>query len=243
MRFHILPTAADIHEQVADQFCKLLSEQPFSKLGLATGSTPIGIYTSLVRRFRAGEVSFRNATSFNLDEYVGISEDHPESYHSYMDSKLFQHIDLAPGSSYLPNGNATDLQEECSRYDNLLRDAGRIDLQLVGIGHNGHIGFNEPGRSLRSGTHLVKLDESTRQANARFFDRIEDVPTQALTMGMDTILKARTVLLVVTGADKAATVHRALTGPIETECPASLLQLHPDLHVYMDVEAGLHFTE
>nr|WP_275983819.1 glucosamine-6-phosphate deaminase [Paenibacillus hamazuiensis] len=210
-------------------------------LGLATGGTPVGIYGEVVASYRRGLVSFKEVTTFNLDEYVGLPEEHPESYHSYMEQHLLRHIDLPREQAHIPNGNAADLQEECRRYDALLDKAGQIDLQLLGLGHNGHIGFNEPDHALISGAHVVTLREETRQANARFFPSLADVPTQAITMGVGTILKAKMILLVVRGADKAEIVHRALTGPITTDCPASLLQTHPHLVVLLDNEAGRLF--
>ncbi|TBL80373.1 glucosamine-6-phosphate deaminase [Paenibacillus thalictri] len=210
-------------------------------LGLATGGTPVGIYKEVVASYERGLVSFREATTFNLDEYVGLPETHPESYHSYMQSHLFNYIDLPASSAHIPDGNAADLQAECLRYNMLLDKAGQIDLQLLGLGHNGHIGFNEPDHALTGGTHIVTLRDETRQANARFFDSIDQVPTHALTMGVGTILQAKMILLVVRGADKAEIVHRALTGPITTDCPASLLQTHPHLVVLLDSEAGRLF--
>ncbi len=219
----------------------LIQTNPRAVLGLATGSTPIGIYEELVSSFKKGLVSFKLATSFNLDEYAGLPLDHPESYHTYMDQHLFRHIDLPAAQRHIPNGTAADLEGECRRYDLLLEEAKQIDLQILGLGHNGHIGFNEPDQSLNSGTHVVKLRESTRQANARFFDSIEQVPTHALTMGVGMILKAKTILLVVRGKEKAEIVHEALTGPIRTEIPASLLQTHPNLVVLLDEEAGRCF--
>lgn len=233
---------AELNEAGAGIIVGLLQTNPKAILGLATGSTPIGIYEELVRQHRKGMVSFRQATSFNLDEYVGLSQDHTQSYHYYMRQHLFAHIDLPAERAHIPDGTAADLTAECERYNRLLDDAKQIDLQLLGLGHNGHIGFNEPDHSLISSTHVVELEAATREANARFFDSLADVPTHALTMGVGTILKAKTILLVVRGADKAEVVHRALTGPIATECPASLLQTHPNLVVLLDAEAGRLFT-
>jgi glucosamine-6-phosphate deaminase len=182
--------------------------------------------------------SFRNVTTFNLDEYVNLPVDHPESYHSYMNSHLFHHIDLPASQCHIPDGNAADPAEECRRYDQLIELSGQIDLQLLGIGHNGHIGFNEPAHALIRGTHIVDLAEETREANARYFSSLNEVPSQALTMGVGTILKAKKILLVVKGADKADIVRRAVQGPITTDCPASLLQTHPNLIVLLDLAAG-----
>ncbi|MCC3376875.1 glucosamine-6-phosphate deaminase [Cohnella sp. REN36] len=227
-----------LNEAGANIITGLIQTNPRAVLGLATGGTPVGIYEQVVGDYRRGLVSFKSVRTFNLDEYVGLPKDHPESYHTYMNEHLFGHIDLPAGNAHIPNGNAEDLEAECSRYDAMIEDAGQVDLQLLGIGHNGHIGFNEPAHALIKGTHIVDLAEETRKANARFFDSIDDVPTQALTMGVGTILKAKMIMLVVRGADKAEIVRRALTGPITTDCPASLLQTHPHLIVLLDQEAG-----
>lgn len=227
-----------LNEAGANIITGLIQTNPRAVLGLATGGTPVGVYEQVVSDHKRGLVSFRGVTTFNLDEYVGLPIDHPESYHSYMNHHLFRHIDLPAAQAHIPNGNAEDPEAECRRYDELIADAGQIDLQLLGLGHNGHIGFNEPAHALIRGTHVVDLAEETRKANARFFNSIDEVPRQALTMGVGTILKAKTILLIVRGADKAEIVHRALTGPITTDCPASLLQTHPHLVVLLDQEAG-----
>ncbi|RKN85536.1 glucosamine-6-phosphate deaminase [Paenibacillus ginsengarvi] len=232
----------ELNEAGASIITGLVQTNPRAVLGLATGGTPVGIYEEIVNTHRKGMVSFKSATSFNLDEYVGIPVDHPESYRTYMNHHLFSHVDFAPERTFIPNGNASDLEQECARYNQLLDDAKQIDLQLLGLGHNGHIGFNEPDHALVSGTHIVKLKDETREANARFFDSIDEVPTHALTMGVGTILKAKMILLVVRGADKAEIVHRALNGPITTECPASLLQTHPHVVVLLDTESGRLFN-
>lgn len=231
----------ELSEAGAGIIAGLIQTTPRAVLGLATGSTPVGIYEELVKSHKKGLFSFRHVTTFNLDEYAGLPADHPESYHNYMNEHLFRHVDLPAGQRHIPDGTASDLEEECLRYNQLLEQAKQIDLQILGLGHNGHIGFNEPDDSLNSGTHVVKLKESTRQANARFFPTLDQVPTHALTMGVGTILKAKTILLVVRGADKAEIVHQALTGPIRTEIPASLLQTHPNLVVLLDAEAGRCF--
>lgn len=242
MNIHIFKTNEQVNAAGAELIISLIRQQPHAVLGAATGSTPIGIYEQLVSSYRSGLVSFRGVTTFNLDEYVGLPHEHPESYHSYMKRHLFGHIDIEPQHTHIPNGMADDLEAECARYDQLLARAKQIDLQILGLGHNGHIGFNEPATSLVSGTHIVPLKEETRQANARFFPSIDDVPTHALTMGVGSILKAKSILLVVRGADKADIVQQALTGPITTECPASLLQTHPSVIVLLDSEAGRHLT-
>lgn len=238
MRILIHDSPEQLNEAAALLIAGLLQHKPDAVLGLATGSTPIGLYRELVGMHKRGLVSFREATSFNLDEYAGLPKEHSQSYFTYMNEHLFSHVDLPAERTNIPDGMAADLQEECTRYDAKLEAAGQIDLQILGLGHNGHIGFNEPDTSLQAGTHAVTLHEETRKANARFFDSIDEVPTHAITMGMAPILKARTVLLMVRGEDKAAIVERALTGPITTECPASLLQTHPNLVVMLDSGAG-----
>jgi len=238
LKLNIFANQEQLHEAAAQTIIELLRQKPDAVLGLATGGTPVGIYEALAAAVRRGEVSFARATTFNLDEYVGLPPGHPESYRFYMEQHLFRHIDIPPEQTHIPDGNAPELERECERYERLLETAGRIDLMLLGLGHNGHIGFNEPGRVLHGRTHVAVLHPQTRKANARFFRTPEEVPTRAITMGLGSILKARTILLVVKGADKADIVHRALTGPLTTECPASLLQLHPHLVVMLDEEAA-----
>ncbi|ACX63756.1 glucosamine-6-phosphate deaminase [Paenibacillus sp. cl141a] len=222
----------------ANLISSLLHTNPRATLGLATGSTPVGLYAKLIEMNRQGLVSFAQTTTYNLDEYVGLPENHPESYRTFMNEKFFNHVDIQMDRTHVPNGNAADPEAECLNYDKMLEEYGPVDLQLLGLGHNGHIGFNEPGESLSGGTHVVELQEKTRNANARFFPTLDDVPTHAITMGVATIMKARQILLLVRGEDKAEIVHRALTGPITTECPASLLQCHPNVVVLLDQGAG-----
>ncbi|MBX4150284.1 glucosamine-6-phosphate deaminase [Paenibacillus lautus] len=222
----------------ANLISSLLHTNPRAKLGLATGSTPVGLYAKLIEMNRQGLVSFAQTTTYNLDEYVGLPENHPESYRTFMNEKFFNHVDIQIERTHVPNGNAADPKAECLNYDKMLEEFGPVDLQLLGLGHNGHIGFNEPSEALSGGTHVVELQEKTRNANARFFPTLDDVPTHAITMGVATILKARQILLLVRGEDKAEIVHRALKGPITTQCPASLLQCHPNVVVLLDQGAG-----
>ena len=222
----------------AELIASLLQSKPKAVLGLATGSSPVGIYNELIDMYNRGLVSFASASSFNLDEYVGLPVNHPESYRSFMNEKLFNHVDIKLENTHVPDGNAPDLDAECAHYEQLLNDHGPVDLQLLGIGHNGHIGFNEPGASLTGRTHVVNLKEETLKANARFFPSIEDVPKQAITMGVASILKAKQIVLIARGEDKAEIIRTALTGPITTECPASLLQCHPNVTVLLDRGAG-----
>jgi len=227
-----------LNEAGAGLLASIVQKKPDAVLGLATGGTPVGIYEQLVKKYNDGFVSFKGASSFNLDEYVGIAPTHEQSYRYYMQQHLFNHIDIKPERTHVPNGMAEDLQAECLRYDEAIAEAGQLDIQLLGIGHNGHIGFNEPAEELSSGTHIVELAEKTRQANARYFATEEEVPRQAITMGIGSIMKAKMLLLVVKGEDKAEIVQRALQGPITTDCPASLLQTHPNLVVLLDEAAG-----
>lgn len=223
------------NETGAGIIASLLQSNPRAILGLATGGTPVGVYQKLVELYREGVVSFKHASSYNLDEYVGLPENHSESYRRFMDEKLFSQVDIQIENTHVPAGNSEHAAEE---YTRLLEKAGQIDLQLLGLGHNGHIGFNEPGENLHGPTHIVELDELTRQANARYFPSVEDVPTHAVTMGIGTILQAKQILLMAKGADKAEIVARALKGPITTQCPASLLQTHANVVVVVDQAAG-----
>lgn len=237
MDIKIFDHQQDLDTYAAELFVRLVGDKPDAVLGLATGSTPIGIYDKIIELHRQREVSFKEITTFNLDEYVGVSPDNEQSYAYYMKKHLFSHIDIPAGNTHLPDGMAEDIEAECIRYEERLQ-AQPVDLQLLGLGHNGHIGFNEPDVRLSGGTHAVKLSKETREANARFFASLEQVPRYAVTMGVGSILKAKTVVLAVRGADKAQIVKDALTGPITTEVPASLLQTHPHVIVLLDREAG-----
>jgi glucosamine-6-phosphate deaminase len=242
MDIRIFPSNSLLNTAAAGLIAHLLQAKPNAVLGLATGGTPVGIYEELIKLYVLQHIQFREAITFNLDEYVGLPETHDQSYHAYMQQHLFNHIDLPIENIHIPNGNATDLKAECLCYNALLDAVKQIDLQILGLGHNGHIGFNEPDQGLVGGTHIVELKEETRLANARYFNSLDEVPTHAITMGIGTILKAKTILLVVRGSDKAKIVHEALTGPITTENPASLLQTHPNLVVMLDSEAGELFS-
>ncbi|WMT40182.1 glucosamine-6-phosphate deaminase [Paenibacillus sp. D2_2] len=226
------------NETGAGIIASLVQSNPRANLGLATGSTPVGVYQRLIELYNEGVVSFKLASSYNLDEYIGLTEDHPESYRRFMNEKLFNHIDMPQENTHVPSGNSSNPEQAADEYNRLLDEAGQIDLQLLGLGHNGHIGFNEPDEDLQAQTHIVTLDERTREANARFFDSIDEVPTHAITMGIGSILKAKQILLMAKGKDKAEIVAKALTGPITTKCPASFLQTHPNVVVILDQEAG-----
>ncbi|WP_059049582.1 glucosamine-6-phosphate deaminase [Paenibacillus senegalimassiliensis] len=226
------------NETGAGIIASLLQTNPRAILGLATGSTPVGVYEKLIELYRAGIVSFKQASSYNLDEYIGLPTDHPESYRRFMDEKLFNQVDIDLNNTHVPLGNTADPEQTARDYARLLDEAGQVDLQLLGVGHNGHIGFNEPGEELQGPPHVVKLEEQTRVANARFFNSIDEVPTHALTMGIGSILKAKQILLMAKGEDKAAIIAQALKGPITTQCPASLLQTHSNVVVVVDPAAG-----
>lgn len=237
MEMIIFDTQQELDAYAAELFINIVNEKPSAVLGLATGSTPIGIYDKIVESYNQKKVSFKDVTTFNLDEYVGLKPENDQSYAYYMNKHLFSHIDIPPYQTHLPNGMAQDIEEESARYDAML-DAQPVDIQLLGLGHNGHIGFNEPDVNLSGSTHAVKLKAETLEANARFFASMDEVPKYAITMGVGSILKANTIVLAVRGADKAKIVKEALTGPITTSVPASLLQTHARVIVLLDREAG-----
>jgi len=215
-----------------------IKNKPASVLGLATGSTPEGVYRELIDKYQSGEICFADIKTFNLDEYIGIPDDHECSYNYYMNNKLFKHINIQPEAVNLPNGNAIDIDRECEDYDQKIRENGGIDLQILGIGHNGHIAFNEPGTPFESTTHVVDLAESTIKANSRFFDSPDQVPRQAITMGIKSIMQARRIILIAKGKGKASIMYKALKGPVTPEVPASVIQHHPNILVILDNEAA-----
>lgn len=230
------------HNQVGEIGAQFFSDQirqkPASVLGLATGSTPIPLYRHLVRLYQQGDLDFAEVKSFNLDEYAGLSAADPQSYHAFMDENLFSRINIAKKNIHILDGLAKDPAQQCAAFEEEIRDAGGIDLQLLGIGNNGHIGFNEPASVFIASTHVVNLTDSTREANRRFFSSLDEVPTQALTMGIGTIMAARKILLVLNGQNKAAAIEKAFLNDIDPQVPVSILQLHPDVTVVGD-EAAL----
>lgn len=238
MKILILPDPAAGTIRAADMICASMAGCDRNVLGLATGGTMEPLYAELVVRHRQGRLSFASARSFNLDEYVGLAPDHPQSYHTYMRQHLFSHVDFAPGATALPDGSAPDPHAEADAYEAAIGAAGGIDLQLLGIGRNGHIGFNEPTSSLCSRTRVKTLTESTRAANARYFGPDEEPPTYAITMGLATILDAREVLLLAFGAEKAAAVRAMIEGPVSAFTPASVLQMHRHATVILDQAAA-----
>lgn len=209
--------------------------KPNCVLGLATGSSPIGAYKDLVKSYEDGILDFSEVRTVNLDEYCGLDDTNPNSYRYFMNDHLFDHVNIDKANTHVPNGHAGDLEEEAVRYESFIQSLGGIDLQLLGIGHNGHIGFNEPTDNFPAIVHTVQLTESTINANSRLFERREDVPTQAITMGIGTIMKAKKILLIA-GPDKAEIVEKACFGKVTPKVPASVLQLHPDVTVILSAE-------
>ena len=229
---------ADMSRKAANIISAQVIMKPDCVLGLATGGTPVGTYEKLVERYNEGDLDFSEVTSVNLDEYRGLPKEHPESYWSFMHKNLFDKVNIDPAKINLPDGTNPDAEDACTKYNQIIHAVGGIDLQLLGIGHDGHIGFNEPGEAFELETHCVDLTPATIEANKRFFDGNEDlVPKQAYTMGIRTIMQARKVLMVVNGAGKAEIVKKAFFGPVTPEVPASILQLHPDFILVGDEEA------
>jgi glucosamine-6-phosphate deaminase len=238
MRVVILKTAEEVSKRAAEIVAGVVRQEPKTVLGLATGGTPLATYQRLIELCRAGQVSFAQVTTFNLDEYVGLGPEHPQSYHAFMRSQFFDHIDIDPARCHVPDGQAENYRTYCQQYEQAIADAGGIDLQLLGIGTDGHIAFNEPGSSLASRTRLKALTEQTRRDNSRFFDGLEQVPKLAVSMGVGSILDARRILLLVTGQGKADAVRSFIEGPITSQITASALQLHPDVIVLLDEAAA-----
>ncbi len=229
----------EIDKIVADEIIQLIQKKPNCVLGLATGSSPLGVYQELIHRYQNHEVSFKNVSTYNLDEYVGISLTHPQSYHYIMYHMLFSHIDIPLENTHIPNG--VQKEESIASYDEQIEKDGGIDLQILGIGRNGHIAFNEPGTSFQSRVHLVTLDEKTRKDNARFFEKEEDVPHEAITMGLASIMKAKRIILLSFGASKKEAIRKLLTEPANENLPASILQNHPNVTIYCDQASAPEF--
>ena len=211
--------------------------KPDCVLGLATGSTPLGTYAQLIDWYQKGDLDFSRVSSVNLDEYRGLPTENDQSYHYFMQHNFFEHINIRPDHTFVPDGMEADSEKACLAHEEVIRTLGGVNLQLLGLGNNGHIGFNEPGAAFEKETHLVDLTESTIQANSRFFEKPEDVPTQAYTMGIKTIMQAKKILVVVNGIGKADIVAKAFWGPVTPQVPASILQMHPDVTLVADEEA------
>lgn len=213
---------------------ELINEKHDSVLGLATGSTPIGTYKELIKMNQNNEIDFSHITTFNLDEYIGLNENDKQSYRYFMNENLFNHININKKNTFLPNGNSENLEEEAKNYDKMVDEFGGIDLQILGIGNNGHIAFNEPDSSLYVGTHITDLSKNTIEANSRFFKSIDEVPKKAITMGLGQIMKAKKIILLANGVNKAEAIKGILSGKIETSNPSTLLQLHCDVTLIID---------
>lgn len=238
MRIIISKDYKDMSKKAAHILAGQLIMKPESVIGLATGSTPLGIYEYLVSMYKDDLISFERAVTFNLDEYCGLDGKNPQSYRYFMDKNLFDQIDILKENIHIPNGIAENLEEECLEFEMKIRDSGGIDFQLLGIGRNGHIGFNEPDLKFESSTHVVQLDDDTRDANARFFNNMKDVPEVAISMGIKTIMHSKKILLLASGAEKAGIVYEMIYGDIGPNLPASVLQLHPDVTVIIDEDAA-----
>lgn len=227
----------DVSRKAANIMSAQIIMNSRSVLGLATGSTPVGMYQQLIEWYKKGDLDFSKITTVNLDEYKGLSPDNDQSYRYFMDQNLLDHINIEKSHTYVPDGMDADSEHACKEYDKIISMVGGIDMQLLGIGGNGHIGFNEPGVAFEKETHCVNLTESTIKANARFFKSIDDVPKQAYTMGIKNIMSAKKILLIATGSSKAKAIYDSLYGPITPNVPASILQLHPDVTIVADEDA------
>lgn len=238
MQVHLYDSAKQVGQAAAILIGAQLLGKPNSVLGLATGSSPVPTYQELIRLHREGVLDFSGVVTFNLDEYCKLPENHPCSYHRFMKEELFDHVNLAPANTHVPDGNAKDIAGECARYDRSITGAGGIDLQLLGIGRNGHIGFNEPSDQFVYGCHVVRLTHSTLEANRRFFDSEDDVPREAISLGIGSIMNARRVILIATGEDKADAVRKAIREDIDPETQASILRTHPNVLFLLDRAAA-----
>ena len=232
----------EMSKEAAKIVAALVRRKPDCVLGLATGSTPLGLYKELIRMHKEEGLDFSKVTTFNLDEYVGLPPEHDQSYHYFMWENLFKHINIDPSRVHVPHGMADDVEEHCRWYEERIKKAGGIDLQVLGIGANGHIAFNEPGSSLGSRTRIKTLTEKTRQDNARFFKSIDEVPKYAITMGIGTIMEARQLLLLASGKNKAHAIKITVEGPITAMVPATIVQMHPKATIIVDKEAAAELT-
>ncbi len=237
MQIEIFDSELKLAERAADLFEDTIRKNPAAVLGLATGASPVNTYNELIERYRAGKISFADITTFNLDEYCDLPRDDKNSYYSFMQQNLFGKVDIRPENVHIENGNADDFDAEAAAYDRAIEAAGGIDLQLLGIGTNGHIGFNEPADAFTDGTFRIKLTESTIKANSRYFTDSE-MPRYALTMGIASIMHAKKILLIATGKAKAEAIYNTVKGPITPRCPASVLRLHQNAILLLDTEAA-----
>ena len=238
MRIIVCENYEEVSKKAAQMILSQVTLKPNSVLGLATGSTPIGMYENLVKLNKNGDIDFSEVRTFNLDEYYKLPKESDQSYHYFMYKNLFDHININPENIHIPNGMTADVDAECERYDKLIKEAGGVDIQVLGIGNNAHIGFNEPTINFEKGTHLVELEESTIEANSRFFDNIEDVPKKAITMGVGSIFKSKKIMLIATGENKAEAIYNTVYGKVVPEVPASTLQFHSDIVLILDKKAA-----
>ena len=238
MKIIVLNDRQQINQQAASIFADVINSKEHPVLGLATGSSPVGLYQELIKLNQEKKIDFSQVTTVNLDEYWGLEPTHPQSYRYFMNTNLFDHVNIDKAKTYVPNGLAENPQQACAQYDQLIESLGHTDIQLLGVGSNGHLAFNEPDDKLVSPTHITNLKQSTIEANSRFFDKIEDVPTQAITMGMGSILKSRKIVLIATGAAKAEAIRSLTNDYIDPQVPITLLKLHPDVTIFVDTEAA-----
>ena len=237
MKIIVVENYEEMSEKGAEMMAEVIKSNPKATLGLATGTTPIGLYKRLIEKNKSGEISFKNIRTVNLDEYVGLNGENKQSYRYFMNDQLFDHVDIDKANTSVPSGVAADMDEECERYTALLKENPQ-DIQLLGLGSDGHISFNEPGSPFAGHTHVVELEESTIRDNARLFDKIEDVPTSAITMGIADVMQAKSLLLLANGKNKAEAVKAMIHGEVNENCPASILQRHNDVTVIIDKEAA-----
>lgn len=237
MRVYVAENYTDMSRKAANILSAQVILKPDTVLGLATGSSPVGTYQQLIAWYQKGDLDFAQVRTVNLDEYAGLAPDHEQSYRHFMQENFFDHINILQGNTNVPNGLAPDLEAECQRYNQVIQRLGGIDIQLLGMGHNGHIGFNEPGHAFELETHVVDLTANTIDANARFFASRDEVPRQAITMGIKSIMQAQRIVMVVSGEDKADIVRAAFTGPVVPQVPASILQMHPNFILVGDKAA------
>ena len=238
MEFIVAKNYEEMSRKAADVIAELVARKPSCILGLATGSTPEGLYAQLIKDCQEGKISFKDVSTYNLDEYRGLENDHPQSYHYFMEQHLFNHVNIDLAATHVPDGSNPDAAAACADYEAAIKASGGVDLQLLGLGHNGHIGFNEPADTFAKETNCVELTRSTIEANSRLFDHIDEVPTQAYTMGIGTIMRAAKILVVANGEGKAQIVRDAFFGPVTPQVPASILQFHPDVTVIVDEAAA-----
>ncbi|MBY0754795.1 glucosamine-6-phosphate deaminase [Clostridium sardiniense] len=242
MKLVVVKGYEEMSKVAAEVMGKVINEKPDAVLGLATGGTPIGMYKELINMNKAGKVDFNKITTVNLDEYIGLAGTHEQSYRYFMNKNLFDHINIDKEKTYVPNGLAENIEEEGKAYDKKIDELGGTDIQLLGVGNNGHVAFNEPDKALIAGTHLTGLTESTIEANSRFFDSMEEVPKTAITMGLGQIMKSKKILLIASGEGKAEAMKELFSRKITTECPVTMLNMHRDVTVIID-EAAAKFVK